>query len=146
MPILNYTTQVPAEKTAWEIQSMLAKANATAILTDFDDGVLMAISFKIRTVHGVMAFRLPGNVQKIYQVLTRQKGVPTRLRTKAQASRVSWRIIKDWLQAQLALVHSELVDFEQVFLPYAQGPTGQTLYESLVEDSMKTLALPEPPK
>lgn len=54
MPILNYTTQIAAEKTAAEIQSMLAKAKAQAVMSEYDDdGVLCAISFRIKTGEGI---------------------------------------------------------------------------------------------
>lgn len=146
MPILNYTTQVPARKTAFEIQELLARAKASAVLMDFDEfGVLMAISFKLRTAHGLMAFRLPANVERVQRVLTQQKVKPA-FRTKAHAANVGWRIIKVWLEAQLALVQSELVEVEQVFLPYAQGPTGATLYETMAAQSFDTLALTDAPK
>jgi hypothetical protein len=143
MPILNYTTQIAAEKTVMEIQTMLGKAKAQAVMSEYDDGVVSAISFRIKTESGVMSFRLPANVQKIYQVLVRQKITP-KLRTREQAARVAWRIVKDWLEAQLALVSAELADLEQVFLPYAQDETGATLYEVLRDRQFVGLALPTP--
>lgn len=143
MAILNYTTQISAEKTVSEIQSMLAKAKAQAIMTEYDEGVLSALSFRILTVAGVMTFRLPANIQKIYQVIARDKRITPKLRTREQAARVAWRIVKDWLEAQLAIVTAEMVDLEQVFLPYAQGPDGVTLYESLKDRRFSGLALPD---
>lgn len=144
MPILNYTTQIAAEKTVTEIQSMLARAKAQAVMSEYDDqGVLTALSFRIKTGAGVMNFRLPANVQKIYQVLVRQKVTP-KLQTREQAARVAWRIVKDWLEAQLALVSAELADLEQVFLPYAQDETGATLYEVLRDRQFHGLALALP--
>ncbi len=141
MPILNYTTQITAEKTVGEIQAMLAKAKALAVLTDYTDGVISAISFRIKTASGIMSFRLPANVQNIYKVLCRQNITP-RLRNMEQAARVAWRIIKDWLEAQLALVTAELADLEQVFLPYAQNTEGTTLYEVMKLRGFDTLSLP----
>lgn len=142
MAILNYTTQISAEKTVAEIQSMLAKAKAQAIMTEYDaDGVLVALSFRIRTVAGVMTFRLPANIAKIHQVIVRDKRITPKLRTREQAAKVAWRIMKDWLEAQLAIVTAEMVEVEQVFLPYAQAPNGATLYESLKERRFTGLAL-----
>jgi hypothetical protein len=144
MAILNYTTQISAEKTVTEIQSMLARAKAQAIMTEYDaDGVLAALSFRIMTAAGVMTFRLPANIQKIHQVLVRDKRITPKLRTREQAARVAWRIMKDWLEAQLAIVTAGMVDLEQVFLPYAQGPDGVTLYESLKDRRFHGLALPD---
>jgi hypothetical protein len=143
MPILNYTTQIATEKTVAEIQTMLARAKAQAVMSEYDNGVLSAVSFRIMTGEGLLTFRLPANVQKIYQVLVRQR-IATKLRTREQAARVAWRIIKDWLEAQLALVSAEMVDLEQVFLPYVQSPDGSTLYETLKDQKFAGLALPSP--
>lgn len=144
MPILNYTTQIAAEKTVAEIQTMLAKARAQAVMTEYDTGgVLCAINFRILTHNGLMSFKLPCDAQKIFQVLVRQSITP-KLKTREQAARVSWRILKDWLEAQLALVSAQMADIEQVFLPYAQDETGATLYEVLRDRKFKGLALPAP--
>ena len=43
--------------------------------------------------------------------------------------RVTWRNIRDWDMAQLALYETEIVDMPQVFLPFATDAKGQTLYE-----------------
>lgn len=141
MPILNYSTQIAAEKTVTEIQAMLAKAKAQAVMTEYTDGVLVALSFRIQTAAGLMSFRLPSNVPRIYQVLVRQNVTP-KLKTHEQAARVAWRIVKDWLAAQLALVSAGLAELEQVFLPYAQDASGATLYETLKERGFAGLALP----
>lgn len=139
MAILNYTTQISAEKTVSEIQSMLAKAKATAVLTEYDDGVLSAISFRVQTPHGLLTFRMPANVQRILQVIVRDGKIPSRLRTKEQAARVAWRIMKDWLAAQLAIIEAGMVDLAQVFLPYMQvTPDGGTLYEALQDRQFNT--------
>lgn len=74
-------------------------------------------------------------------VINRDKRIPSRLRTREQASRVAWRVIKDWLEAQLAMIKAEMVTIDQVFLPYAQNEAGVTLYESLEAGQFKGLAL-----
>lgn len=41
MAILNYTTEIPAERTAAQIQARLVKAKAQAVMFEYDaDGVL----------------------------------------------------------------------------------------------------------
>ena len=143
MAILNYTTQIAAEKTVSEIQSMLAKAKAVAVLTEYDAGVLSAVSFRINSDHGLLSFRLPANIQNIYQVIVRDNRITPRLRTKEQASRVAWRIMKDWLAAQLAIIEAGMVDITQVFLPYMQSADGRTLYEALEARGFNTTPLLE---
>lgn len=145
MPILNYTTKITAEKTAGEIQSKLAKAGAQAVMSEYDDeGVLSAMSFRIAYKGQMVSFRLPARIQPIYVILQRDPNVPRKLRTMEQASRVAWRIIKDWIEAQLALVEAEQVEMVEVFLPYAQNQhTGQTLFETFQEGGLRLLAGPE---
>lgn len=132
MSILNYTTEVSAQKTITEISRLLVKAKASAILTEYEpDGLPSAISFRILTEFGLLTFRLPADVQKIYQVIVRDRNIRPGLRTREQAARVAWRIVKDWTEAQLAMIEAGLVDAAQVFLPYVQDATGTTLYQNL---------------
>ena len=48
-----------------------------------------------------------------------------------RAERVAWRVIKDWLEAQLALIDAQMATLDQVMLPYLViDATGKTLYGS----------------
>lgn len=142
MSILNYTTTIDHAKTVGEICGMLAKAKARAVLTEYDGfGTVEAVSFKIDTEHGIMAFRLPANTQRVLQVMLRDRGIPRRARCKEQAARVAWRILKDWLAVQLALIQCGMVDVTQVFLPYMQMPDGTTVYENMKERKFAGLCL-----
>ncbi len=144
MGLLNYTTSISGEKTVSEIQSKLAKSGAHQILHEYDGfGNVSALSFRINTKFGNMAFRLPANISAVEAVLRKQfrRG---KYATTEQATRVGWRILKDWVEAQLALIETGMVTIEQVFLPYAQNESGQTIYEALVEKKFSGLALPAP--
>lgn len=141
--ILNYTTSIAAEKTVAQISDILRKANAQAVLTEYKDSQVEAISFRIKTQWGVLSYRLPANVEGVLSALQKDKAIPYRLRSKEHANNVAWRIIKDWLKAQLALIRAQLVTIDQVFLPFAQDATGRTVYERLKEERFSSLALPE---
>ena len=55
-----------------------------------------------------------------------------------QATRVGWRIIKDWLEAQLALFFLQMVKIEEIFLPYMYNDkTGQTMFQMLEKRDFK---------
>ena len=45
------------------------------------------------------------------------------------AYRVAWANIRDWVASQMALYETQMVDMPQIFLPFAMGNSGQTLYE-----------------
>jgi len=137
MALLNYTTQIEAMKTVGEIQGILAGHGAKSIKTDYsDDGQVEALSFLILTPQGEVGIRLPIDPEAVLKVLTRQNRlgrVPGRYLTHAQAVRVAWRIVKDWVQAQMAIIETEMVRMEQVFLPYVITEGGRTLYEAMME-------------
>lgn len=144
MAILNYTTQISADKTAAEISKLLALAGAEAVMTEYSPAgpYIERIAFRIKTQHGVVNFLLPTNTEKVFQVLTADRKVPTKFKNREQAARVGLRIVKDWLEAQLAIIRTEMVTVAQAFLPYAQTTTGETLYDALQSTRFKTLALP----
>ena len=61
-----------------------------------------------------MPFRLPANVNKVWAVLNNQR-VRTNV-SEEMAYRVAWRILKDWVRAQMAILETEMVNIEQIFL------------------------------
>lgn len=137
MGLLNYTTQIEAIKTVGEIQGILAGHGAKSIKTDYsDDGQVEALSFLIQTPHGEVGIRLPIDPEAVLKVLTQQNRlgrVPKRYITRAQAVRVAWRIVKDWVAAQMAILETEMVKMEQIFLPYVITESGRTLYEAMID-------------
>lgn len=141
MPILNYTTSIAVEKTVGEIQAKLAKAGAQAVLTEYDsEQVLSSVAFRMMCNGVMISFQLPAQIDRIYVLLQNDGNVPRKLKTRGQAARVAWRIIKDWIEAQLAIVEAEQAEMVEVFLPYAQNPaTGATLFEQLSEEKFALL-------
>lgn len=140
MAILNYTTKINAEKTASEIQSKLVKAKAQAVMSEYDSsGVVTHISFRVQTLHGLMNFRLPANIEAVYKVIQKDNKVPRALKTRKQAARVAWRIIKDWVEAQLAIIEAEMAELAEVFLPYAQTNNGETVYQRFEKQGLPML-------
>jgi len=132
MPIMNYTTSIDSAKTASEIQKCLARAGASAVMTLYDeDQVLSSIAFQISQNGQVLSFQLPAQIDKVWQLLQSDNKVPRKLKTREQASRVTWRIIKDWIEAQMAIIEAEQAEMTEVFLPYLQDHTGQTVYQRL---------------
>lgn len=132
MPILNYTTKVDVYTTIGQIQGILVKHGAKRIVQDYDNERPTAVCFLVNTPLGEQAVRLPANVNAVYAVLQRQK-------VKAdfeQAERVAWRIVKDWVEAQMAILESEMVQIDQIFLPYMLDRDGRTVYELFMSNQL----------
>lgn len=132
MPLLNYTTTINPAKTAAEVQAMLVTSGARSVMTNYDDkGNPIGLAFRADTPMGERSFSLPVNTSAVELVLKRQRVAP-KLRTTEQAHRVAWRILKDWVEAQLAILSTEMVTIDQVMLPYMTGSDGTTVYELYV--------------
>jgi hypothetical protein len=135
--LLNYTTEIPVEKTIGEIQQVLVKAHATSILAEYDHGAIKAIMFKIKGKNGQeLPFRLPAKVEEAYRVMYGDRDPVQKQRYgqgwKEQARRTAWRILLTWVKAQLALIELELAKPEEVFLPpYLLVKGNKTLFEDV---------------
>lgn len=135
MAILNYTTTVDAFKTVSEIEYILMKHGAKSIMKNYENESVTGLSFLIDTGAQQIPVRLPAKVDACLAVLRKEKQENPRKQirdTKEQAERVAWRILKDWVEAQMALLDIEMVRFEEIFLPYIEVQ-GQTVFEKLEE-------------
>lgn len=149
MPIANYTTQVSAMKSVGEIQGILVAHGAKAIMIDYDREVPVALAFIIKTSHGELPFHLPANVKQVEKILLNMRARPLETwhhdyekvmdRVQKQSARVAWRILKDWVRAQMAILEAEMAKMEQVFLPYLDVGGGKTLYDAMSERGFKQL-------
>ena len=140
MPILNYTTKVPVESTITELHKILAKAKANAIMTMYgDDGLPAGLSFRVAVAGQNIAFCLPVDVDGV----TRALKADAEYRDDPHARRVAWRIAKDWVEAQMALIQAQMAELPQVFLPYAQTDSGETFYERIKKNSFLQIAGPK---
>lgn len=129
------TTQIPASQTVSEVQSLLGEHGASAILTEYEQGEVVSVSFKFNDV----TFSLPCRWEAILKTLeAKRTRTPSKVNLEQQAKRVAWRQILRWIQAQIALVETEMVDMQEVFLPYLQIGE-QTLYNKYQENNFKMI-------
>lgn len=145
MSLLNYTSSVDADKTAQEIARCLSLHGAQAVLTEYNevDSYVEAISFRVKLGEQVVSFRLPCDWKPVFEVMYgNKKGYSNydkryarqQSEWRAQSVRTAWRIVKDWVEAQMALVETKMATTQQVFLPYAIMPNGQTLSEHITSN------------
>lgn len=131
------TTEIPPERTVGQIQEMLMRKGASAILTEMENGDIAAFCFRYKVGDNQIPFRLPCRWKNIESLLLKRANLHTWdagfVRRKEaitlKAKRVAWRQILRWVEAQLALVDTSMVKIEEVFFPYIQSPSGETVYE-----------------
>lgn len=135
MAILNYTTTVDAYKTVAGIERVLVKHGARSIMKNYDGETITGLSFLIDTGVRQIPVRLPVKINECLEILSREKrnGTKNVKATRDQAERVAWRILKDWVEVQMALLEVQMVKFEEIFLPYIETKDGKTVYERLEE-------------
>ena len=126
------TTRIAPERTVNEIQQVLARYGANAILLEYEAMAVSAVSFKYRVDGGPeIPFRLPCRWREVETILRKSGKRPQRDDTfEKWARRVAWRIVFRWVEAQMAFVESRQVKVHEVFFAYIKTPTGQTLFEA----------------
>lgn len=140
--VLNYTTKVPATATVAEMQQMLAAHGAETVNVSYTNGKPVAVLFSIKTQHGVRHYTLPGgDTRRIHELLRNDAEAKRRgVANEAQAERTAWRILKDWLEAQLALIRTAMVTLDEVMLPYmVVDELGTTVYQRYEESAVLAL-------
>jgi hypothetical protein len=124
---LNYTTAIPVHQTVTECQSLLAAAGASSVSVHFEDGQPSGLSFSLKTPHGPRDFTLPVNADGTQSVIAKmlRENPPhlsrrelDKLASRPHASAVGWRVVKDWLEAVLALIAAGMSSIDEIMLPY----------------------------
>jgi hypothetical protein len=136
---LNYTTKIPARRTAGECLDLLAEAGALAVAVEYEDREPAGLIFTLNTpAAGRQHFTMPVDVAGMAAVLAKMlaAGPPhvsraelNRMAGTGHARNVAWRVVRDWLAAQLAIIAAGMATLDQVMLPYMQVRGGGTLYE-----------------
>lgn len=134
MAILNYTTSIDSMRTIMEIQKILVKNGATKIMTQYENGIESAVTFCLIINGNEIAFSLPANHKGVLNAMNKDRKVARYMCKPEQAQRVAWRIVKDWVEAQMAIIEAGLAETAEVFLPYVITKNGTTLYNSIKEN------------
>jgi hypothetical protein len=137
------TTEIPAERSAGEITGELIKAGASAINTDYENGVIVGLRWVMKLRGTDQLFSMPVRIAPVEKILlSRRKGFlgnDVRAKIKDQARRVAWRQLLRWIQAQMAMIQCGMAESGEVFFAYLQSPAGQSIFEVFAEQGMRML-------
>ena len=134
---LNYTTKIAAKRTAGECLELLAEAGAHAVSVAYTDREPSGLAFRLDTAGGRRDFNLPVDVAAMQAVLGKALRADRphvsgaefdRMLRTEHARNVAWRVVHDWLAAQLALIAAQMATLDQVMLPYLEVGQGESLY------------------
>jgi len=144
MPLKNYTSGISADRSISYIEAKLAGHKATQILKIYSpEGTVDAICFIARIGEVDMPFRLPCQVAAVERTLRANMRRPrpeTLRKIGDQARRTAWKILADWIDAQMAMIELSQVELMEVFLPYVYDHgRQQTYFQSIKEHGFKAL-------
>ena len=137
------TTKIAPSRTVGEIQKILGEYGASAIRVDYEKGEIIGVSFTVEIGGNQVPFRLPCRWKALFIAIKNsydgkrheseffEKRIPE---WEEMAKRIAWRQILRWIEAQMALVETEMVKTEEVFMPYLILDKGQTLFERFQEN------------
>jgi len=140
--IKNYTTTIEASKSIGEIINLLAGIGASYVSQKFRDGDCVAIKFTISHQGTDVTYSLEPNPEATFLILKSKRKRPNAesdKKDKKQSFKVSWRILKDWTDAQCALIQLEQATPLQLFLSYAWSEKAGNTFYSQIEGNLKLL-------
>jgi hypothetical protein len=138
------TTKIAPEVTVSQIQAILGRYGAKAIMTEYENREVSAVSFQVDVAGQLVPFRLPCRWEAIEKVFHDRHGrrMPSNQQAESrrvQAKRVAWRQVLRWIEAQMALVETNMVKVQEVFMPYMFLKSGKTLYEKIEQTGFAQL-------
>jgi len=135
MTLFMETTKIDPSQTVGEIQKVLGRYGAKSIQVEYEDGEVSGVAFIVEVSGKRIPFKLPCRWKAVHSMLVgRMHRIRNQEEYVLQAKRIAWRQILRWVQAQLALVETDMVRIEEVFMPYLVVDQGKTLYEKLAHN------------
>jgi len=138
MALKNYKSR--GQNTFDKIQKILSSHGANKIMFDYkQDGTLEAITFGLNIDGMQMGFKMPALVENVVQIIyggEDRYGRPKKITPaqRQQAYFTAWANIRDWIDAQMALVETKQAKIQDVFLSFAVMKDGRTLSEHFEEN------------
>jgi len=137
----NYTSDAKVESSLAKIEELVVKHGATQFFKEYKDGLVVGVVFIIPILSGELPIRLPARVEQVKHKLYGKRSTYSQA-MEEQSRRTAWANIRDWMDAQMALIETEQVKLEEIFLPYMTDRSGKTLFEHMQENQFKMPQLP----
>jgi hypothetical protein len=130
----NQWSGVSVDRILEVIRKCLVDHKAKQIIFDYgDDGRIKAIIFTLDISSKPYGFKLPSRFENVSRILYGKQFSHLTDSQREQSYRTAWANIRDWITVQMALIDTEMVKPEEVFLPYMITREGKTYFETLEE-------------
>lgn len=140
--IKNYTTTIAVEKTIAEIEVLLTRYGARKILKEYDsNGEITYLTFMAEYMNGFVPIRLPSQPERVVVILNEKAeagAIPKRfMNDLAQANRIMWRVILDWIDSQMTMIDIGQKSLLQIFMSDVCPVGSKTLFEHWTNDGIQ---------
>lgn len=119
------------------IENALVQGGASGIGKFYEDGRIIGLQFTLKIKSANVNFKMPVGWKKVQQVLKNEQA--SRANDDDYAYRVSWAIMMDWVEAQMAIIAAENVTMPQLFLAFAVASNGSTLFDAVMKSDLLLL-------
>jgi len=134
MALKNTYSTLSASRYIEKIETALVLGGATGIGKFYEEGKIIGLQFTLDIKGKNVDFKMPVGWKKVQQVLKNEGA--KRAEDDEYAYRVSWAILCDWVEAQMAIIASENVSMPQLFLPFAVSKNGNTLFDAVMGSNL----------
>jgi hypothetical protein len=140
--VKNANTHTDYWKSLSEIHMILAKGGADHINVRHEAGIPVGMSFTISIDNFPINFMLPVHIDGLAELLKSDRHGRMLRGAKDfddKVLRVGWRIVKDWVDAQIAFIEARKAEdrlraLATAFLPYAVNTNGVTLADKILNN------------
>lgn len=134
MALKNTYSTLSAGRYIEKIETALVSGGASGIGKFYEDSRIIGLQFTLNISGKMVNFKMPVGWKKVQQVLKNEGA--KKAEDDNYAYRVSWAIMCDWVEAQMAIIASENVTMPQLFLPFAVASNGLTLFDAVMKSNL----------
>jgi hypothetical protein len=132
VPTYAKTTSVPVDRSKAEIERTLSRFGASSFMYGWD-GEARGAGIQFKMNDRLIRFTIPMPDREEFRVTDKGRkrpgGESAVDNAWEQAIRQRWRALALVIKAKLEAVESQIVAFEQEFMPFVVMPGGKTVYE-----------------
>src|SRR5580704_15033519 len=115
MSLKKYTSK--STNTFDRIQKCLAAHGAQKLMFDYGQSLeIVALSFAMEVEGRLIGFNLPARIEQVEIILKQHHRRTKPQLLHEQAYRTGWANIRDWVEAQMALIDTKMATLPEVFL------------------------------
>lgn len=118
-----------------DIQKILSAHQARKLMFEYNkNGRVEGMAFGLEIDGKELMFRLPARTENLARLLYQQDLLSLQDKEIDHCYQTAWANIRDWIDAQLAMVDTEMVVMGEVFLPYYVHKNGLSHFEAILKN------------